>query len=193
MKVSSKPVRATILYGMLCALSFIPLNLAFSCIASRSDTLGLTVWWFLAGYTFLLSRLSEKSFWGGIYPLLLLFTAIFATESVIHFSLLALPLISWIRSGIFFQKPVGTRLVTEVLLVFTCAVLGIAFAPGSPLDWVLGIWMFFLVQALYFVLLESDGPIENYKAGIDPFDKASRQAEAVLSEVLDWIYEKKGV
>jgi hypothetical protein len=143
----------------------------------------LTIWLFLAGYAFLLSRLSKKSFLAVVFPLLLLFMAIFIVESVTYFFLFALAIISWIRSGICFQKPVGIRLMMEILLSFAGGILATAFTPASPLGWALGVWMYFLVQALYFVLVEHVSAPEDYKTDMDPFEKAGRQAEAILSRV----------
>jgi hypothetical protein len=48
--------------------------------------------------------------------------------------------------------------------------------------WALGVWMFFLVQALYFVFIEYAGNIEEETAQMDPFEQANRQAETILSK-----------
>ena len=179
-----RPIRATIIFGMICGLSFAPVSFALGYITSWSNALCLTVWLFLTGYAFLLIRLSGKSFQVVVFPLMLLFTAIFAVKSVSSFILFALALISWIRSGICFKKPIGIRLIMEILLIFTGVILATAFTPGSPSGWALGVWMYFLVQALYFVLIEPAGTAEEYKTDMDPFEKASRRAEAILANVV---------
>ncbi|MHC1728397.1 MAG: hypothetical protein AB9866_20740 [Syntrophobacteraceae bacterium] len=47
--------------------------------------------------------------------------------------------------------------------------------------WALGVWMFFLVQSLYFVLTGNAGDLEEAETVPDPFEKARRQAEEILS------------
>ena len=52
--------------------------------------------------------------------------------------------------------------------------------PLSVLSWALAVWLFFLVQALYFVLFEIDhSPQEDIDR--DPFDQARTRAEKILS------------
>jgi hypothetical protein len=74
------------------------------------------------------------------------------------------------------------RLAVELLLCFLGAVLVHVFTPGSMFGWALGVWMFFLVQALYFVFIEYAGNIEEETAQMDPFEQANRQAETILSK-----------
>jgi hypothetical protein len=57
------------------------------------------------------------------------------------------------------------------------------FTPGSAFAWVLGIWMFFLIQSLYFVIFENRAIIPKDQYETDPFERASRQAEAILSDL----------
>jgi len=182
MKISHHPIRTTIFFGMICGLSFFPLNLALNYIFSWSSAICLTLWLFVSGYAFLLIRWSEKKFLSIVFPLLILFLSIFLVKSTTAFFLLALVVIGWIRSGICFQKPAGIRLAVELLLSFVGGVLVVAFTPGSAIAWGLGIWMFFLVQTLYFVFIEYAGNIEEETAKMDPFEQASRQAETILSK-----------
>jgi len=70
------------------------------------------------------------------------------------------------------------------LLLCIFGVIPVAvFTPGSAFAWMLSIWMFFWVQSLYFVIFENRaiGPQDQYET--DPFEKASRQAEAILSDL----------
>ena len=103
-------------------------------------------------------------------------------DSMVLFFLLALIVMAWIRSGICYQKPGAMRLAVELLLCFLGAVLVHVFTPGSMFSWALGVWMFFLVQALYFVFFE---PADNQQKGssrLDAFERASRYAERILSD-----------
>ena len=182
MKISHRPIRTTIFFGMICGLSFIPLDLALNYLFSWSSAICLALWLYVSGYSFLLIRWSKKVFLSIAFPLLILFLIIFLVKSTTAFVLLALVVISWIRSGICLQKYVGIRLAVEMLLSFVGGVLVVAFTPGSESAWALCIWMFFLVQALYFVFIEYAGNIEEETAQMDPFEQANRQAETILSK-----------
>jgi len=48
------------------------------------------------------------------------------------------------------------------------------------LGWALGVWLFFLIQALYFVLFEYQSEPQ-IKIEVDPFEKAKMAAEKILS------------
>jgi hypothetical protein len=61
------------------------------------------------------------------------------------------------------------------------AALVASFFPHSTVAWALGVWMFFLVQSLYFVLTGDMGDGEEEDVVLDPFEKARRQAEEILS------------
>ena len=181
MKISHRPIRATIIFGMICGLSFVPVYLALSYITSWSNAICLTVWLFLAGYAFLLSRLSKKSFLAIVFPLLLLFMAIFIVESVTYFFLFALAIISWIRSGICFQKLGAPKIGVELIVTLGGAMLVFIFTPYRTMEWAVGIWLFFLVQSLYFLLSGiTDSGASDFNE-IDPFDRAKKTAEDILS------------
>ena len=55
------------------------------------------------------------------------------------------------------------------------------FVPGSGVTWALGIWMFFLIQTLYFVFFEASISIAIEESAIDPFERSRRMAEEILS------------
>jgi hypothetical protein len=63
--------------------------------------------------------------------------------------------------------------LTTVLLVF-------GIVPDVNLVWALGVWLFFLIQALYFVLFEHQGASRT-EIEIDPFEKAKMAAGKILS------------
>jgi len=45
----------------------------------------------------------------------------------------------------------------------------------------MAIWMFFLVQSLYFVFFREIGEAEQEKVELDPFEQARGQAKKILS------------
>jgi len=181
MKNIKHPIRNTIIYGLFCGLSFVPLSLTLDTVLSWPSAFCLALWLFISGYAILLSRWSNTALISIVFPLLLLVPTIFLVNSRILFFLLALSVISWVRSGICFQKPGGIRLAVELLLYFLGAVLLHGFMPGSVFGWGLGVWMFFLVQALYFVFFGPADTQQKASSRLDAFEQASRQAERILS------------
>ena len=182
MKKIKHPVRNTILYGLFCGLAFVPLSLTLNAFFVWSSAVCLTLWLFLAGYALLLNLWGNKIQISTVFPLLLLVPTIFLSDSMVLFFLLALIVISWIRSGICFQKAGALGLAVELLLCLLGAVLVQVFTPGSVFAWALGVWLFFLVQALYFVFFEPTANRREEPALMDAFEKASRQADRILTD-----------
>jgi hypothetical protein len=113
--------------------------------------------------------------------LLLLLLSAVLIESATAFFFTALVMLSWIRSGIFFKrKPLLKRLGVEMGLGLGSALLVSGATPGVTLVWALGVWLFFLIQALYFVLFEYQSDTQT-KIEVDPFEKAQIAAEKILS------------
>ena len=181
MKILQRPIRTTIFFGLICGLSFIPLSLILNYFISWSSSTCLTLWVYIAGYSILLTRWSKKGPASIVFPLLLLFLTVFLVDSIPAFFLLALVVMSWIRSGICFKKPAGIRLLIELLICFFGGVLMVVFTPCSAFAWALGFWMFFLVQALYFVFFDSTAIKMDNKDETDPFERARKFAEDILS------------
>jgi hypothetical protein len=182
MKILQRPIPTTIIFGLICGLSFTPTNLALSASVSWPTALCLTLWLFAAGYGLLLSRWSSQKYSTIFFPLAVLLLAVFLADSIAAFLLLVLVVTSWIRSGICFQKQKGIRLAVEILLCVAGGVLVALFTPGAAYGWSLGVWMFFLLQSLYFVIFDNKA-IEadnNHEFRIDPFEQSSRRAEAIL-------------
>ena len=155
MKILQRPVLASILFGLICGISFIPLNLLLNSVFFWPSTICLTLWLFSAGYALLLAHWSKNKMMPILFPLLVLLMAAFLVKSVAAFCFLALAVISWIRSGICFQHHFGIKLVVEMLLCAAASAMLAAFTPGSVVSWALSIWMFFLLQALYFVVFDN--------------------------------------
>jgi len=183
MKNIKHPIGKTIIYGLLCGLSFVPIVLTLGTVITWSSALCLALWLFISGYAILLSRWSNTALISIVFPLLLLVPTIFLVNSSVLFFLLALIVISWVRSGICFQKPGAIRLAVELLLCILGGILVVVFTPGSLFAWALGVWMFFLIQTLYFVFFQPADNQQEESIQIDAFERASRQAETILSDM----------
>jgi hypothetical protein len=182
MKILQRPVTATIGFGLICGLSFIPASLILNAIVSWSNAISLTIWLFAAGYALLLCGWSGQKFSTIVFPILVLFLTVFLMNSIAAFFLMSLAVTSWIRSGVCFPEKRGIKLAVEMLLCGVGSALMALFTPGAVFGWALGVWMFFLLQSLYFVIFENGTAVteDKRKFRIDPFERASRQAEAIL-------------
>lgn len=180
MKNTSRPVRSTVIFGLICGLSFMPLAVGLAHVIYWSKALNFTLWIYIAVYSVLLTRWSSKNINRIIFPLLLILIALFWVDSISLFIVLALGVLSWIRSGICFPKNMGKKIIAEALLGLVAGGLVISLTSASVLTWALAVWMLFLVQALYFVIFETNFKAEEQIIR-DPFEKAREQAENLLS------------
>lgn len=79
-----------------------------------------------------------------------------------------------------FQTQQVKRLFSEIILSLGGGALVAGLTPVPAVTWALGIWLFFLVQALYFVWFEKTGE-KMAEVKIDLFEKARMGAENILS------------
>jgi len=184
MRIRGRPLRTTVVFGLLAALAAVPLLAALGPWVPGPRALALAVWLCLAVYALLLARWARTGTPGILFPLLLLLLFALAGDSLPLFLLLAAAVLSWIRSGVCFPGRPLRAAVTELLLSLGGGALVLSFAPASPATWALGLWMFFLVQSLYFVLSGHAGEEEAGEDPMtaDPFEQARAQAERILSD-----------
>ena len=178
---SHHPIRTTIFFGLLCGLSFIPVHLALNYVLQVPRVNYLILWLYAAGYSLLLGRWSETSIRSIGFPLVLHLVASIQVDSTAVFYLISLAFTSWIRSGICFKNPSALQWALELLFCATGGILVMVFTPGSAFSWILVTWMFFLIQSLFFVVFENRAIIPQDQSEIDPFERASRAAETILS------------
>jgi hypothetical protein len=178
---TAKPIRSTIIWGLISGLLCIPLSVGLSRFMLWPLGFQVSLWVLLAGYGVLLSHWAPKSLRSISFPLLLLFFAAFFIRSTSAFVFTSLVMLSWIRSGICFkEKPFLKRFGAEIGLGLAAGLLVSGAVPAVAIGWALGIWLFFLIQALYFVLLDYHSDPEA-KIDVDPFEKAKMAAQKILS------------
>lgn len=177
----NKPVRTTIVFGLASGVLLLPLAGFMTSRLGWPLAFKLSLWLDAALYALLLTRWSSTRVVSILFPLLLLLGAVLWPYAYSGFFLLGLGIFSWIRSGICFKAPPLRRLTAEVITVAGGAGLVAICGPASPFGWALAVWLFFLVQALYFFLV----PAAARKGGVDqqsrdPFPAALQEAENVL-------------
>jgi hypothetical protein len=183
MDAGMRPFRTTLIFGGICGLVWIPLEWLFGAPGFRPFFFRLAVFGCVAVYALLLARWGNKRRRAVLFPLLLLFLFLFSNGSTGAFLLLALGLLSWIRSGICFEHTMPRALFAELGLSIGGGALVAYFNPHSALAWALGVWLFFLIQALYFVFME---PVSENRSRepMDGFEHARMRAEAILASML---------
>ena len=104
--------------------------------------------------------------------------------SYVGFIILGLGIFSWIRSGSCFCGTPVRAVVAEVITVGGGAGLVALLGPGASVTWAISIWLFFLVQAVYFYLVPTSCAIDAGGTAADPFEQAHREALRVLDEAV---------
>lgn len=181
MKTLQNPIRSTIIYGLMCATAFVPLSQMLTVFIPGPRGICLTLWSCLAGYAIMLNLWSEKMRGQTVFPLLMMLPAIFMNHSIVLFFILAPIAAGWIRSGICYPETGARGIAVEMLLGFFAILLVLVLTPGSMFAWALGTWMFFLIQALYYIFIDITANHRNNNVRLDGFDEASEKAERILA------------
>ena len=171
----------TIVYGLLAGTSFIPIVMAMSSVMEWTAAFRMAMWLVLAGYLAMLTRWGRVNLLSIVFPLLLLLPLVFWGETNSGFLILALGVLAWVRSGVCFQGGLLKTVVTEVALCCGAGALVAFFTPHSTITWGVAVWLFFLVQSIYFVFFADFGEKEEEQAECDPFHQARARAERILS------------
>lgn len=180
MKTISKPILNTIAFGLIGGLLFVPLAAVLGYVMPGPAAFCLIVWIYLAVYGVSLVKGCGKRITSIVFPLLLALLTVFWTDSVSVNLIIAAGVFSWIRSGICYPNQFIKRFIIEAVLCAGGGLLVAGFAPISVLNWAIAIWMFILIQALYFVIFENSLTVVR-KFRQDPFETAREQAENILS------------
>ena len=179
MNSSKRPVRTTIFFGLICGLLFIPVRLFFEYTGLWPFLFRLTIFAIVAAYSFILASWADRKPISVFFPLVFLFVFTFGRSTSATFLLLSLGMLSWIRSGICFKKDFPRSLGAEIIFAIGGGALVAYFNPQGALAWAMGIWMFFLIQALYFMAMTDMAETDTAQP-IDPFEQARMKAEGIL-------------
>jgi hypothetical protein len=150
-------VRTTLVYGLISALTVMPITGLLAAPIGWPMAFKLVLWLDLFFYAALLARWSGKGISAIVFPTtLLLGTALWPGVST-GFFFLGLAVFSWIRSGSCFCGTPIRAVAAEILTVGGGAGLVVLFSPASTITWAIGIWLFFLIQAVYFFIVPAPG------------------------------------
>lgn len=173
------PIRTTLIFGILSALSVIPLTHYLSILWGWPVALKSYVLINLMLYSILLCRWSNARIVSIIVPLSLLTGMVLWPLSCSGFVLVSLGVLGWIRSGICFKELSIRIVLAELITIVGGAGFLVFWQPGSTIVLPVAIWFFFLVQTIYFFIIPCR--IETPGEGrADPFEQASREMERIL-------------
>ena len=182
MKSEGRPVRTTIVFGLLSAIAFLPLVWASAVYLAPAWTPRVALSAMLAVYGLIMARWSGTGISGVCFPSLVLLVLAFCRVPASVFFLLALGVLSWVRSGVCFPGRPIRALAAEVALGAGSAALLVFVGPGSPVAWALAVWMFFLLQSLYFIFCGISGDEPEEGVPPDAFEQARLRAERILTD-----------
>lgn len=181
MKYNSRPVRTTILLGGLGGLAWLMVDPVLGWHWIRPMRHFGLIWLLTALYALLLVRWSRCGLVAVVFPLAVLGLWGWHLPCARSTIVMALVILSWVRSGVCFPGPPGRALMREALVCGGGGILVAALAPYSTLSGAAGIWLFFLVQALFFAIFETGAGASAHRAAGDPFERSRRQAEKILA------------
>jgi hypothetical protein len=176
------PITATAIFGGAAALlsaGAISLPLHFVAWPVRLNTM---LFLCLAAYAVLLARMSARPIRSLAAPLLLLSAVLVSAGSVTGFVVPAAAGLAWMRSGICFQGPGARRAAAEILTVSAGLVLTSLLRPPGSAGLALGVWLFFLIQALYFAFVDAAQALGSERPDRDARQALRRRAQALLRE-----------
>jgi len=175
-------VRTTMVYGMISALAAMPLAGVLAAPLGRFTAFKLVLWAIVGGYAVLLVRWSGRRLLGALFPLLLLLGAALWPGVQGGVFAIVMGVLAWIRSGICFGRTPLRALAAEILTLAGGCGLVTFLAPTGPVAWALAIWLFILIQSLYFFLVPVPAIHPTPAGETDPFARACREARRILGD-----------
>jgi hypothetical protein len=174
-----KPIVFTILFGVFCGLVFLPIMRVATSVLPWIFAFRLMLWGYLTCYACGLALWNKANARLAIVPLCLLLGMSVLEQSHSVFWLLYLGMFAVIRSSLL-QPSLPRMLASEAILSLGGGILIYGIHPETNLAWALGIWMFFLIQSLYFAGWDGNHEAIEHRED-DLFERAYRQAEEILS------------
>ncbi len=176
-----KPFAGTIFFALGCGIAFIPAFKILAFFTGGYIAFRLILWTFLAAYGIMLYRWSSARKITAAFPLALLLVLILAGLPKTTFLISAIVVLAWIRTGICFPRPAAGGVLAEAVLTFGGALLVNLVAPYSTISWAMAIWLFFLVQSLYFILRPGISQAWEDQDKPGAFEQARQKAQRILS------------
>jgi len=150
------PVAASVIFAAAAAVLVAAVTLLPLRPMPRLTATNATIFLCLAAYSAFLARSGGRSLRALFAPLFMLATVMAVAGSVAGFVVPAAAGLSWIRSGICFTGSMPRRVCAETIACAAGLALVWWLQPPGPYGWPLSIWMFGLIQSLYFVVVDAE-------------------------------------
>ena len=180
----SKPVRTTIVFALVSGAFVVPAAVLMSPYWSWPAVFKIMIWSDLTLYALLLCRWSRTPLGQLAFPLAILLATALWPNVYWGFFMLAMGVLSWIRSGICFTARPIRALFAEGLTIAGALLLLTLFGGHTSLAWALDICLFFLVQSLYFFLVPAKWAHVGLEPEMDPFERAVAEVRQVMDGLL---------
>ncbi len=177
------PFKGTVVFGVCAAIFFAPLNFTLNFVLNAPLAFRFAIIMVLFAYGLYLAKKADKKTGQLIFPIVILVIAQFYIYSQTAFLALSLAMLSWIRSGMFFPSGPFKTLISEAMTSFGGGLLIYYFNPTPLGAWSLAIWLFFLIQSMFFLFFKYESGPENDKKIHDPFENAKKQVEKILDPI----------
>ena len=175
----SKPVRGTILFGMISGFTVLPLSYGFMWSWRWPLILHCFVLIVFLLYSLMLGRWSQTSLSKLFFPLILGITVAALFEGDLKGFIILAVLFSWIRSGICYQGLGFKKVCAESISIFIGVGYLIYWQPSTPTTLAVATLFFFLVQSLYFYVLDEHSPTHK-EMSRDRFEQAYQKLERII-------------
>jgi hypothetical protein len=194
MKLKNAPVAISVIFAAAAALLVAALTLLPLRAVPRTSAINAAIFLCLAAYAAFLARSNGRSLRALFGPLFMLAAVLAVAGPVTGFVVPAAAGLSWIRSGICFPGSMPRRVCAEALTSAAGLALVWLLQPPGPCGWVLGMWMFGLIQALYFVVVDAEISGQPEPTGRERIEKAHCRADLLLKEQkLERAFEELGL
>jgi hypothetical protein len=174
------PTRTTIIYGLISAVLVWPSAVLLAVPLGWTTAFKLMLWMSLSGYALFLTHWAKKPIVAPIFPLILILGLALWPGVTGAFFFIAIGALVWIRSGICFNDAPLRALIAETTTIFGGAGLVATLNPHTAVTWSLSIWLFILIQSLYFVMVPLPSTLKGKIPAQDPFDRACRNVQRIL-------------
>ena len=179
----NRHVRTTLVHGMISAMTVMPLVWLLAGPMGWPMAFKLVLWVDLFIYAILLARWSGEGIGKIVFPMALLFGTALWSGVYTGFFFLGLGVFSWVRSGICFRATPIRAVAAEIITVGIGVGLVALLSPASTITWAISIWLFFLIQAVYFFIVPATVAAPSVETPQDNFEMARNGAQRVLDEV----------
>jgi hypothetical protein len=194
MNLRISPLAASVIFAAAAALLVAAATVLPPRPIPRTTALNAAIFLCLAAYSVFLARSSGRSLRALFAPLFMLAAVMAVAGSVTGFVVPAAAGLSWIRSGICFTGSMPRRVCAEAIVCAAGLALPWLLQPPGTYGWPLSIWMFGLIQSLYFGMVDAERAGLPEKQGQDKMVKTYRRADTLLREKkLEKAFEELGL